>query len=85
MIGTIINNVVTAILLKYKAMDHIIMKHQIFVDFVLNDNIEAIFEIIPTGAVWIAVDVMLQVKIRCAINICQKADMQVINLQYASF
>ena len=84
MIGTVINNVVTAILLKYKASEHIFMKHQIFVDSVFNDNIEAIFEIMPAGAVRIAVDVMLQVKIRCAVYICQNIKGKIFILDLGS-
>ena len=67
-VWAVVNEVVTAVLLKCQAGDHVRMAEQLVVCLVLNPDLKAILEIIAAGPIRFPVDVMLQVEIGGAVN-----------------
>lgn len=71
-VWAVVNEVVTAVLLKCQAGDHVRMAEQLVVCLVLNPDLKAILEIIAAGPIRFPVDVMLQVEIcYCLITVRQ--------------
>lgn len=62
-VRAIINQVVTAVLLKCQTTDHIRMTEQFIVCLILNPDFKTILEIITTSTIRFAIDIMLQIKI----------------------
>lgn len=79
-VRAVVNQVITAVLLKCQAGDHIRMTEQLVVCLVLNPDFKAILEIIAAGPIRLTVDVMLQVEIGCAVNAHQDVKGHIIIL-----
>lgn len=84
-VRAIINQVVTAVLLKCQTTDHIRMTEQFIVCLILNPDFKTILEIITTSTIRFAIDIMLQIKIGCAVNTHQdvKGHIIILDLRYA--
>ena len=58
---SVINDIVAVMLGENEAVEHIFVENEIIVDFVFDDNVKAVLEIISTRSVMLAVHIMLPI------------------------